>query len=227
MQTTPPPPPSTPPPSPLQALILLRLWVISEDIYDRANVGVSSAAGSVAGGGVGGVVSSSRNRSYATNLAALAPDDVDDLQKSIARTLLESTNLPAAAAIWPTRDVTFRGLKLVLDVATASTHVSYRASRAMSALPSWLVSIVNAPLSAAALAWYGLQPRLAAERTAAIVHRGDVAFFIALWRLTDTRAWLLIAEEGGRVGGGGRTRSSHRCMRGLRPANLDLPRPRV
>jgi len=175
-----------------QAQILLRLWVISEDIYDRANAGTAVTGGTAVSGGSGSGgsgVSSVRNRSYATNLAALAADDVDDLQKSIARTLLECTNLPAAAAIWPHRDFTFRGLKLVLDVATAATHVSYRTARALSPLPGWLVSLVNIPLSAAAVAWYGLQPKLAAERTAAIVHQGDVAFFIALWRLTDTREW--------------------------------------
>lgn len=85
-----------------QLLVLVRMWLVAADTFHSAQQ-LRRA-----------------DQSYAVMLPAVTRADVNDAEKPLARRLLESSALPAAAAIWPSLDWRFAVMKRALDVTYAA-----------------------------------------------------------------------------------------------------------
>ena len=153
-----------------QLLILVRLWTVTVDSFAAAN-------------------RERRNASYSVLMSAVSDVDYDTSGRSkpVSRRLLERSSLPRGAAVWGSKGGHFGVLKRALDILYAGLEAGYTARRRGWPLP------VELGLYAAGLAWYGVQPGAAADRTAAIMSRPDVLYIKHVWLLMDGPALRFLA----------------------------------
>eukprot|EP01138_Halocafeteria_seosinensis_P000793 gb/GECG01000814.1/.p1 GENE.gb/GECG01000814.1/~~gb/GECG01000814.1/.p1 ORF type:complete len:916 (+),score=105.91 gb/GECG01000814.1/:1-2748(+) len=146
-----------------QLLLLLRIWLISVDVFKTANI--------------------SKNKSYALMLG-----NVSEMSrpKPTARKLLEEAYLPQDAMLWCKRNPALAWLKYGLDCIYAGFGLGFQCGRNVTWALEWPASIV-------AIVYFACRPESASQYAGKTLKGCPVEFVQRVWRLLDSTPARMLA----------------------------------